>query len=260
MPLPTSADQQSSMTDVRQPPPDSLATLASAFCEKVEELQQATALRCADLSPHAAGLDALEVCTASAAHICCSGRSDQHLAVPGVRSTRQHSRTALVQATLQSLGSRLQQIEAAVQRERAHFPQVAALLQALNQQGSHLKFISENLPPFLPAASHPQPKAAPASAPDGAADVPQQGKENDAPSRSAASIGGQLGNAAPPAVAAKQKKAQAPRRWVPCVADAQTHSHRCCVLFPLHCLAIVDPAGILRAATWTASAPTCVIA
>lgn len=43
--------------------PDALASLTSAFSDQIALLQQAAALRCADLAPHASDLSELEVST-----------------------------------------------------------------------------------------------------------------------------------------------------------------------------------------------------
>lgn len=67
---------------------DSLAALASAFGDQIAVLQQAAGLRSADLSPHSRDLMELE-------------------------------------ASVQALDDSLQQIQAAMARERAAFPQVA---------------------------------------------------------------------------------------------------------------------------------------
>ncbi len=194
---------------------DSLAALASAFGDQIAVLQQTAGLRSADLSPHSRDLMELE-------------------------------------ASVQALDDSLQQIQAAMARERAAFPQVTAvtadfalpqqaaaatmalstpnvmarpstdhnalhssqakaLAEALAQQASHLTFISENLPAFLPAA--PQSKATADSdrAVSGAA-FAEPDKENAQP-RGAARPSAQPGNAAA-APAAKKAKLTAPRRFI----------------------------------------------
>lgn len=80
---------------------DSLAALASAFGDQIAVLQQTAGLRSADLSPHSRDLMELE-------------------------------------ASVQALDDSLQQIQAAMARERAAFPQVTAVTAdfALPQQAA----------------------------------------------------------------------------------------------------------------------------
>lgn len=114
--------------------PDALASLTSAFSDQIALLQQAAALRCADLAPHASDLSELE-------------------------------------ASVQALEDSLQQIQTAVACERAQLPKARALAEAFRQQTEELQFMAEHLPPHLPAATAAP--AHPAAQPDKENERPQ---------------------------------------------------------------------------------------
>ena len=119
-------------------PAGSLEALSSAFNVQVAMLRQVADLRCSDMNAHAADLGELKV---QAALRCCIdlGRVNEphgwrhdhdcvgHLSVWCLLHR--------MQATVQTLEHSLQQIQAAVARERSQIPKVAGCMMKTHHSG-----------------------------------------------------------------------------------------------------------------------------